>query len=381
MSRYSFLEFNLAREYVRSLGIPSVGKWVEYYKSGLRPSYIPSNPNLVYKNKGWISYMDWLGTKNIQGQLREYIVNDNYFKKWSHNMAYILGFWWSDGYLDEKLNIFTLTQNKKDEYLLEQILKEMSSNYSLRTYRNKAGYYYVRTDIRSPSIVSDIVRMGGKQNKSLTIGFPNVPKKYMPDFIRGLWDGDGYVGWIWGDSGHRYRKISSSITSGSKKFIVALHKTLKDSIPELRGKIKIDKRAKGSVRSNNTICKRDYISYNLCFYQNDTRRLRDFVYQNDGILMQRKKKIFYDAGLINITKREFWDYDNAKKYAHGLSLASRQEWKKHIKNNELPYYIPRDPHSSYQNKGWIGWQDWLGYEKERTRGKNIINENPRLLVF
>ena len=55
-------DFQEAREYARSLGLDSVKKWEEWSnEGGERPSDIPSNPNRIYKNKGWKSWPDFLG--------------------------------------------------------------------------------------------------------------------------------------------------------------------------------------------------------------------------------------------------------------------------------------------------------------------------------
>ena len=37
-----------------------------------KPADIPSNPNLVYKDEGWIGLGDWLGTGTIAPQMRTY---------------------------------------------------------------------------------------------------------------------------------------------------------------------------------------------------------------------------------------------------------------------------------------------------------------------
>ena len=46
-------------------------KWQEYCKSR-KPSDIPSLPNRVYKDTGWINLGDWLGTGNVAQQNRRY---------------------------------------------------------------------------------------------------------------------------------------------------------------------------------------------------------------------------------------------------------------------------------------------------------------------
>ena len=53
--------FTEARDYVRSFCFKSKEEWREWSKSGLRPSDIPSDPDLVYKDKGWLSWADFLG--------------------------------------------------------------------------------------------------------------------------------------------------------------------------------------------------------------------------------------------------------------------------------------------------------------------------------
>ena len=62
-----FLPFKEAKRYVQTLKIKNHLEWVDYCKSNKRPNNIPSNPQLEYKNKGWIGYGDWLGT-NVRGK-------------------------------------------------------------------------------------------------------------------------------------------------------------------------------------------------------------------------------------------------------------------------------------------------------------------------
>ena len=56
--------FEEARVFARSLKLKNYREWQQYAKSGERPDDIPSNPNIIYKNDGWISIPDWLGNEN-----------------------------------------------------------------------------------------------------------------------------------------------------------------------------------------------------------------------------------------------------------------------------------------------------------------------------
>jgi hypothetical protein len=61
MPRVAWKSFTEARALVRGLGLESVGGWYEWSKSGQRPPNIPTNPDRAYRDDGWISWNDWLG--------------------------------------------------------------------------------------------------------------------------------------------------------------------------------------------------------------------------------------------------------------------------------------------------------------------------------
>jgi len=67
-----FRSFEDARKFVQSLGLKNQPEWTVYGKSSNKPLDIPSSPSKVYKNKGWISYGDWLGTGNVAPRYVEY---------------------------------------------------------------------------------------------------------------------------------------------------------------------------------------------------------------------------------------------------------------------------------------------------------------------
>ncbi len=60
----SFLSYEKARQYVRKLNIKGQKEWIKYVKSGEKPANIPSAPYQYYDE--WKGYADWLGTKRIR---------------------------------------------------------------------------------------------------------------------------------------------------------------------------------------------------------------------------------------------------------------------------------------------------------------------------
>eukprot|EP00947_MAST-08B_sp_MAST-8B-sp1_P003893 g3893.t1 len=63
----NYLPFASARAWVRQRKMKSKKEWKEWSKSGQRPSNIPSSPEQVYRGKGWVSWMDFLGSETRQG--------------------------------------------------------------------------------------------------------------------------------------------------------------------------------------------------------------------------------------------------------------------------------------------------------------------------
>jgi hypothetical protein len=63
MPRVAWRSFTEGRAVVRGLGLKTPKGWKEWSKSGQRPSDIPSSPDSVYRNDGWISWPDWLGNE------------------------------------------------------------------------------------------------------------------------------------------------------------------------------------------------------------------------------------------------------------------------------------------------------------------------------
>jgi hypothetical protein len=271
-------------------------------------------------------------------------------------MAYILGFWFADGCIYKNRSrhyYFSITQHKKDQYLLKLILKKMNSNYPLQKNKN-----CFQIAICSKVIYDDIIRLGGKERKSLDVKFPKVPKKYLPDFIRGLWDGDGSV-----SSNKKNKNYEASLVSGSKIFINQLYRTLKNSISHFGARVNTSCDKKGKQICGR-ILKKDSVCYYIKLSANNVKRLRDFLYRNkNGLKMIRKYKKFLEAGKIVLSNsdksRKFWKFNKARNFIRKLNLCGNKEWKEYCSSGLKPDYIPSHPFRSYEGE-WLGMSEWLG---------------------
>jgi hypothetical protein len=57
------LPFAAGRAYARKLKLRNRSEWREWRKGGQRPSNIPAHPETTYRDDGWISWPDWLGSE------------------------------------------------------------------------------------------------------------------------------------------------------------------------------------------------------------------------------------------------------------------------------------------------------------------------------
>ncbi len=88
-----YLSFKRARQFARGLGFKSVMSWHEYAGSGTKPGNIPSHPEAVYKNIGWVDYADWLKLeRSTKGGYLPY----EQAKEWVHTLQLATKSEWVD---------------------------------------------------------------------------------------------------------------------------------------------------------------------------------------------------------------------------------------------------------------------------------------------
>jgi hypothetical protein len=132
-------------------------------------------------------------------------------------MAYVLGLWFADGCIYGG-KMFDITLHNKDKYILKRIAELLEYEGNIQDCVDKQA---ARINFSCVVIYKDIIALGGTENKSMTIQFPNVPEEYLPDFIRGYFDGDGSVMNVKGG------RINTAFTCGSKEFLDTLVEILK----------------------------------------------------------------------------------------------------------------------------------------------------------
>ena len=54
----------------------------------------------------------------------------------------------------------------------------------------------------------------------------------------------------------------------------------------------------------------------------------------------------------------------ATTYVQALGLKSQEAWKEWSKSSARPEDIPTNPHKVYKKQGWVGYPEFLGYERD-----------------
>lgn len=118
-----------------------------------------------------------------------------FFRAWSPLMAYVLGYWWADGYMRIKpsTTAHEVEISSIDRSHLELIADAIGVNYYLRQVSKKSACYEIV--YCSKEMYNDLLALGGTPRKSRTARMPAVPDELLPHFIRGYIDGDGTLCW------------------------------------------------------------------------------------------------------------------------------------------------------------------------------------------
>lgn len=234
-------------------------EWVDFFGSQYTKKQIYS---FCYHNQKAIKKIDKQELSKIQSQnSRKYHINQDFFKSWSSNMAYVLGLWFADGCIYGG-TMFDITLHKKDKYILKRIAELLEFEGPLQDYVNRQA---ARINFSCKVIYDDIVALGGVERKSLICEFPNVPKEFLSDFIRGYFDGDGCV------MNLKNKRLNSAFTCGSKKFLDKLLEILK---------------AEAGVQGGSY----DISSKSLRFGKRDTLLIGEYIYRNNPELFLKRKR-------------------------------------------------------------------------------------------
>ena len=184
--------------------------------------------------------------------------------------AYLLGYIFSDGCLSydkhSKRERITIVSN--DSQIINEFHKIMTPNKSI--YQQGKSYKIVSNN---PIDIQILKEHGITYNKSSSIKFPDISKELIPDFIRGIFDGDGSVYVNRTKSNNIiYEYLNVSFTTGSLDFANELIYAL--AIFDIQTKLNKD-------------CRKD-IYYIRIQSKENINKFFNLIYKNNCLKLERK---------------------------------------------------------------------------------------------
>ena len=250
----------------------------------------------------------------------KYKQNDNYFQKWSYNMAYLLGYIATDGCVVGN-NILKFGLAEKDSDLLDKIKLELSVtgpilNKTIHLESTGKEYQVKEMTIRSKQIVSDLRNLGIDNNKTFTIGnFNFIPPKYQKAFLLGVVDGDGGYDRILGSKCEKSVQLRVRLCSASYDFIQSFRDLM---VNNGFSKVGIKKEKRENPFYTVEYSTKDAINFISC-YENVTVYLNRKIEKLVDLISQRKEYEKTAKGLKIHVSDQIQEYNITKSPQHLVS--------------------------------------------------------------
>lgn len=221
--------------------------------------------------------------------LNKVYIDINYFKNIdSGEKSYWLGFICADGNINKNNNKMTLTS--KDLEVIEKFKKCVKSGHQISYYeyldkRTNKIYERYAIQVTTKPFTTNLINLGVTNKKTNSLNFPNIKEKFYPNFIAGLFDGDGSI---------CYRKRNNQL-------LISLISTL-EILNFIQDYIRLNfgiKKTKCQIVTN----KKNNVYKMLLYEKNDVLSFLNFIYGDinlKNIYLQRK---------YNIYKKEIENYE------------------------------------------------------------------------
>ncbi|MBI4665727.1 MAG: restriction endonuclease [Nitrospinae bacterium] len=319
-----WLPFAVARQYAQALRLRNHRAWLTFVRSGHKREDVPANPQETYgKKKEWTSWGDFLGTGNIrsgkwlcyedarQTVLKLGLKNDRDWREWSKSGK----------------------RPKNIPANPDQIYAHKgwcSWPHWLRNAENKS---FVDFEAAREFARSSDINKAAEWNKIAKSGSlpANIPRSPRTVYLHKGWKG-------WGDF------LGSGATSPAqpKNFVcyeeasqfAQSHKV--KSASKWRILCQSGDRPTNIPANPSKVYKNDWTNWGKFLGKDPTRR---------------------------DLKLKWLPFNEARKKVWEMGMMSREQWRRERHN--LPEGIPRSPEDAYNNQGWKGWGDWLGFRRPK----------------
>lgn len=195
------------------------------------------------------------------------------FEKMNAEKSYLLGFLATDGCCYNTTVSVELQYKDRDViYKLSKIFEDNNLSPKI-AYPIKKGRKYISLRVNNKKLVEELISIGITPKKTFSIKFFDwIPKEFMRDYLRGIFDGDGSLT-------IRRNAIDIEIPSASRDFLDGINSFL----PFI------------GISSKNIvtrICKGKNPIHRLFLYSNDSDKFLSFIYYKGAICLDRKYNKF-----------------------------------------------------------------------------------------
>ena len=139
-----------------------------------------------------------LDNENVESRgNRKHFYNEKIFDKIDNaEKAYWIGFIAADGYINEERNFMRIKLQECDLDHLKKFIKFINGDEKMikYEYHNLTGNKQYYVEVNGKYFINSLIKLNLRQGKSSgKEQLSPIPKKYIKDYIRGLWDGDGHI--------------------------------------------------------------------------------------------------------------------------------------------------------------------------------------------
>jgi len=322
-----YLEFEEAKSFIQSLKLKNRKEWDVYCKSGNKPENIPIAPGSHYKDKGWISLGDWLGSGVVAAHKMVYR-NFEDAREFARSLNLKSSTEWGE-YCKSGKKPIDIPSNANNTYKNKgwKGYQDWLGNKSKANSKNYGSFKEARRFARSLKLNSaDEWRQYHILN-NLPSFVPKNPYYYKDKGWKGFGD------WLGTENLSSKDRVYKSFLD-ARKFVHSLE--FKSS-------------------------KEWFIYLNEGVKPNDIPTKPERTYKDKGWLGMSD---WLGHGKTTHHNIKFREFDKARTFARSLKLSSVKEWKEeYCKSGKKPIDIPTNAYQKYKSKGWKGWADFLGKEK------------------
>ncbi len=145
---------------------------------------------------------------------------------WNTKLAYAVGLITTDGCLSKDKRHIDFTSKDFEQVLNFQNCLNINVKYRLKNSGSVKEKIYYSIQFSNVKLYKFLNGIGLYPNKSKTLAEVKVPSKYFADFLRGLFDGDGYSTSYWSNQHKNSYVLYTGFVSASLKHLKWLQRKI-----------------------------------------------------------------------------------------------------------------------------------------------------------